>query len=117
MTVCRYRCWSELGLEREIILTVVNGIQKVSVEASKAFLTLRSSRGRTCRGRSCRDESKGKSKGSAPSHSERYGGARVGVKMRCNKYCKHGSLGHNSYDVNNIANQPFVPTLRSSTLT
>ena len=106
MTVYRYRCWSELGLEREIILTVVNGIRKVSVEASKAFLTLRSSRGRTCGG-----ESKGKSKGSASGHSERDGGARVGVKMRCNKHCKHGSSGHNSHDAYNITNITLRPEL------
>ena len=74
-------------------------------------LTLRSRRGRYCRGRSCGGESKGKSKGSASGHSERDGGARVGVRMRCDKHCKHGSSGHNSHDANNITNITLRPDL------
>ena len=44
-------------------------------------------------------------------HGERYGGARVGVRMRCDKHCKHGSSGHNSHDANNITNITLRPDL------
>ena len=46
--------------------------------------------------------------------SERNGGASVGVRMRCDKHCKHGSSGHNSYGANNITNITLRPDLAQS---